>query len=278
MPELSSVITLLFIMLPVWKIFAKSLTTTSNAAYSTTDAADFFSTQNLTRGMNMSFWQSYSGIFTGLGILSTGHKKSVNVYLPLACDKNLHNKTFDENLDALLSFKKILSENVLFPTDETTADINTLIEEIAPSAEKNISPSCWTIEVVDFVTGLTFEKIICDLYNAIENFSADITPATNDFGADVVVKSLTDNTGLLIQCKHRRNLENSLGSEAVREIFAAVKHYEKKYCGRKFQPVVITNAKKFTSGAIELARDDGVKLIARRELEKMFCDYKILRC
>lgn len=207
-----------------------------------------------------------------------GQKKSVNVYLPLACDKNLRGKTFDENLDALLSFKKILSENVLFPTDETTADINTLIEEIAPSAEKNISPSCWTIEAVDFVTGLTFEKIICDLYNAIENFSADITPATNDFGADVVVKSLTDNTGLLIQCKHRRNLENSLGSEAVREIFAAVKHYEKKYCGRKFQPVVITNAKKFTSGAIELARDDGVKLIARRELEKMFCDYKILRC
>lgn len=58
-------------LLPVWKIFEKSLTKTSNAAYSTTDAADFFSTQNLTRGMNMSFWQAYGGIFTGLGILGT---------------------------------------------------------------------------------------------------------------------------------------------------------------------------------------------------------------
>ena len=207
-----------------------------------------------------------------------GQKKSVNVYLPLACDKNLRGKTFDENLDALVSFKKILSENVLFPTDETTADINTLIEKIAPRAEENISPSCWTIEAVDFVTGLAFEKIICDLYNAMKNFSAEKTPASNDFGADVVVKSSTDNTGLLIQCKHTTFPERAIGGDGVREIFAAVKHYEKKYCGRKFQPVVITNAKKFTSGAIELAGNNGVKLIARRELEKLFCDYKILRC
>ena len=58
-------------LLPVWKIFAKSLTTTNDVAYSTTAAAEFFSTQNLTRGMNMSFWQAYGGIFTGLGILGT---------------------------------------------------------------------------------------------------------------------------------------------------------------------------------------------------------------
>lgn len=58
-------------LLPMWKIFEKSLTKTNDAAYSTTDAADFFSSQNLTHGMNMTFWQSYGGIFTGLGILGT---------------------------------------------------------------------------------------------------------------------------------------------------------------------------------------------------------------
>lgn len=58
-------------LLPVWKIFEKSLTKTNDAAYSTTDATDFFSTQNLTHGMNMTFWQAYGGIFTGLGILGT---------------------------------------------------------------------------------------------------------------------------------------------------------------------------------------------------------------
>lgn len=56
---------------PVWKIFEKSLTKTNEAAYSTTDAAEIFSTQSLTRGMNMTFWQAYGGIFTGLGILGT---------------------------------------------------------------------------------------------------------------------------------------------------------------------------------------------------------------
>lgn len=58
-------------LLPVWKMFEKSLTKTNDVAYSTTDSVDFFSTQNLTHGMNMTFWQAYGGIFTGLGILGT---------------------------------------------------------------------------------------------------------------------------------------------------------------------------------------------------------------
>lgn len=55
----------------VWRNFERSLTKTKIAAYSTTESAEFFSPQNLTRGMNMGFWQSYGGIFTGLGILGT---------------------------------------------------------------------------------------------------------------------------------------------------------------------------------------------------------------
>ena len=206
-----------------------------------------------------------------------GQRKTVNVYLPMTCDKNLHGKTFDENLDTLLSYKSILSTNVLFPTDETNADINTLLKTIAPIDEK-FSSSYWTIEAVDFVSGHSFEQVICDLYNTMKNFSAEKTPGSNDFGADVVVKSLIDNTGFLIQCKHRQNPEDAMSNRAVQEIYAAVKYYEKKYSGRKFQPMVLTNAKNFTRGAIELAQETGVKLITRRELEKMFQDYKVLRC
>ena len=55
----------------VWKNFEKTLTRTSGKIYSTADAAEFFNTQSLTRGMNMTFWQAYGGIFTGLGILGT---------------------------------------------------------------------------------------------------------------------------------------------------------------------------------------------------------------
>ena len=195
----------------------------------------------------------------------------------MACDKNLRSKTFDENLDALLSYKKILSENVLFPTDQTNTDVNTLVKEIAPSVGEKTSSSYWTIEAIDFVTGLTFEKIICDLYNTMKDFSAEKTPGSNDFGADVVVKSLSDNTGLLIQCKHSENPDGSINNKGVQEIFAAVAYYEKQYCGRKFQPVVVTNVKNFTNGAIKLARENNVKLINRQELEKMFHSHKVLR-
>lgn len=55
----------------LWTAFEKTLTTVGDKTYSTIDAAEFFNPQSLTRGMNMTFWQSYGGIFTGLGILGT---------------------------------------------------------------------------------------------------------------------------------------------------------------------------------------------------------------
>ena len=206
-----------------------------------------------------------------------GQKKAVNVYLPLTCNKNLRGKTFDENLDALLNYKKILSVKVLFPSAETDSDAKTLADILKPAADEIFETTYWTIDDVDNVAGTAFEEIISDLYNAMENFSAIKTPNSNDFGADVVVKAVTGDTGLLIQCKHTTYPDRAIDNAGVQEICAAVVHYEKKY-RLKFQPVVITNAKNFTAGAINLARDNDVKLIARSELQKMFCDYKVLRC
>jgi len=37
-----------------------------------------------------------------------------------------------------------------------------------------------TIEKLDAVTGLVFEKIIAELFDAMENFSAEKTPDTNE--------------------------------------------------------------------------------------------------
>lgn len=56
---------------PAWRAFEKSLTRTNDGVYSTTEAAEFFSVRTLTQGLNMTFWQNYGGIFTGLGILGT---------------------------------------------------------------------------------------------------------------------------------------------------------------------------------------------------------------
>ncbi len=202
-----------------------------------------------------------------------GQKKSVNVYLPLAVSKNLRGKTFDENLEQLLSYKKNLSANILFPTAETSADVNTLIALMNLQVDE---PAYWTIDAVDDVTGVAFEQIVTDLYCGMKNFTAEQTPVTNDYGADVVVKSVVDNTGLLIQCKHRDNPAASIGKDAVQEISAAVAYYADMH-KRTFQPVVVTNAENFTAGAVALADKNGVSLIARRELAEMFRAHKILR-
>ena len=71
-------------------------------------------------------------------------------------------------------------------------------------------------------------------------------------------------------------LDEKLGAY-VDKICAAVGYYAEKY-QKKFQPAVVTNAKNFTSGAIELAEKNGVRLIARRELENLFFVNKIPRC
>lgn len=60
---------------PIWQDFEKSLTRykddKTEQIYSVADVSEYFSFHNFTQGMNISFWQSYGGTFTGLGILGT---------------------------------------------------------------------------------------------------------------------------------------------------------------------------------------------------------------
>jgi len=204
-----------------------------------------------------------------------GQDKGVNVYLPLAVNKNLRSKTFDESLDKLLSYKIILSANVLFPTLSTEDDDAKILTSMLGLDDGGKNSRHWTLEAVDAVTGLAFEQIVADVFDTMDNFTAEKTPDTNDFGADVVVQSTADDTGLLIQCKHTTNVGGRLGKDGIQEICAAVAYYSDKYGGRRFQPVVVTNAKNFTSGARELAARNGVKLIARNELERLFTTGKL---
>lgn len=59
----------------IWNDFDKSLTHYKDGVeermYSIVAASEYFSFQNFTQGMNMTFWQGYGGTFTGLGILGT---------------------------------------------------------------------------------------------------------------------------------------------------------------------------------------------------------------
>lgn len=69
--EISAALEKSELLKPTWQAFEKTLIQTNGETYSTIDAAEFFSPPNFTRNMNMTFWQGYGGIFTGLGILGT---------------------------------------------------------------------------------------------------------------------------------------------------------------------------------------------------------------
>lgn len=207
-----------------------------------------------------------------------GQTRDVNVYLPLACHRDFGvGGSFDEKLDALLTHKKSLSDKVLFPTEDGIKDGLAIFNALKNSPSSTLPTYCWSIEDVDGVTGGVFERIVADLYNSMNGFKATKTPTVNDNGADVVVLSQSSNDGLLIQCKHREDIGDGLGKRAIQEVYTAIAAYENIHRGVKFQGVVVTNAEGFTSGAVELARQNNVRLIARNELAEMLRENQVLK-
>jgi len=88
-------------------------------------------------------------------------------------------------------------------------------------------------------------------------WSASITKATGDQGADVIAEK--DGTRLVFQCK----LYNTpVGNKAVQEAFAAQHHYRAK------ASAVVTNAA-FTPSAIALAATTGVLLLHYSDLDRL---------
>jgi len=206
-----------------------------------------------------------------------GQEKDVNVYYPMSCHKELgEGNSFDEKLDNLMKYKQTLSENVLFPTKDSAKDGIKMFQELNIETKNSQNACYWNIDEVDAVIGTKFEHIIADLYKTM-GYNAIKTPDTNDNGADVVAIDTIKKVGFLIQCKHTEDVNKTMGKQPIQEVTAALKAYEAEYKGVKFTPMAITNAAKFSEGARELAASNGVKLVARSELGKMFEKYEVLR-
>lgn len=204
-----------------------------------------------------------------------GQKKDVEVVIPMAVHPTLKEGSFDSMLDTLLDYKRQLSEEALFPTADSADDGLNIFREIAKggSGATTITKEYYDIDSVDGVDGITFEKITANLYNNI-GMLANKTTDSNDNGADVVAFSGSDKPNLLIQCKKTKNYEDNMGKDGIQEIAAALSYYERMH-SCKFEPVVITNAKDFTSGAKDLARANGVQLICRTKLIEMLANYPV---
>ena len=117
-----------------------------------------------------------------------------------------------------------------------------------------------SLEEIDALDGVDFEAVLYNRFKGL-GFQVYYTPASGDFGADLIVE--TDGVSTAVQVKrydHKRG--RVVGVKAVQEAFGAQHYYGTKTA------IVITNAT-FTANARELARSvKTVFLWDREELKK----------
>lgn len=114
-----------------------------------------------------------------------------------------------------------------------------------------------TVSELDDMDGIAFEELACDILIANGFELAENTPATGDFGVDILAQK--DEMTYAIQCK--RYLE-PVGLEAIQQVYAGRAYYECHVA------VVLTN-QTFTEHARRLADKIGVVLWDRDTLREL---------
>jgi restriction system protein len=122
-------------------------------------------------------------------------------------------------------------------------------------------PPSITMKEVDKMTGLEFEHFIGELYKQM-GYKTEVTPASNDYGADVIV--VKEQIKTVIQVK---NYKNPVGLGAVQEVNTAKGHYKAD------EALIITSSPSYTAQARREAKLLRIKLFARGELEKLIQQY-----
>lgn len=109
------------------------------------------------------------------------------------------------------------------------------------------------MDIIDDMSGETFEEFLLAHFKSL-GYSGQLTPATADYGADLVLEK--DGRKLVIQAKRWKR---TVGIEAVQQVIGAIKHYSAQ------KGMVITNSS-FTENAYELANSNGIELWDRTKL------------
>ena len=201
-----------------------------------------------------------------------GQTKDVHIYIPMAIDEKI--QTFDLVLNDLLEKKRKLSNDILYPTDQTEvtpSDLwETVMSEVPPVG---IQATSIKIDDIDMMQPLTFEALIGAIYSNM-GYHSQLTPKI-DKGVDVVVNPKEQGDGILIQCKHKRGGGLATGVKGVQEVAAARNYYQEKL-GFECRMILISNHT-FTKEAKILAQANQVKLQDRKWLANIVKDYPITK-
>lgn len=179
-----------------------------------------------------------------------GQEKKVYVYYPMAIAPDF--ESFDIILDKLLSRKKLLAQNTLFPTEQAEINPDDLYESVFVSNTEEVNSVLTDDDIFNLNPNL-FEAAIAAIFSK-QGKEVYLTPNSNDKGADVVV---IDNGGnLLIQVKQSKS---PISLNAVQEIVGAIAYYKFLY-QVEFQPAIVTN-NCLTDSAELLAKENKVMIL-----------------
>lgn len=108
-------------------------------------------------------------------------------------------------------------------------------------------------------SGREFELYLRNLFVKLGYQSVALTPASGDFGADIVMKDPHSGKTIAVQAKFF-NSNSPLGNTPIQEVVASLSHYGAQ------EGWVVTN-NRFSEKARELARDNKIRLVEGDELK-----------
>lgn len=177
-------------------------------------------------------------------------------------------KKENETLSNKIKEKKELLDSLDHRYSELSGQVNGLYKEkeklekekaayLKTIGEYKKDIGAHSIEKIDSMEGVEFEKFIKKLLEKHGYKNVKTTPASNDYGIDVLAEK--ERVKYAFQCK---NYSSDVGSKAVQEVYSGKKYYD-CHVG-----VVVTN-RFFTRQAIELAKKNDVLLWDRNKLTSM---------
>jgi len=190
-----------------------------------------------------------------------GQPKDVHVYYPMCTIPGETYQSFDQILDNLLERKRELAEASLFPSERVEVKPDDVYDSILDKDQQSApAPLEIDVETACSLDPYLFEALVALLWKN-EGYHVRLTPRQSDRGADVA--AFQEEGGALIQAKRQ---DGAVGPGPVREIYSSRPFYENRFDSAFDNAVVVTSAPRYTAGARELARENGVSLINRKDL------------